>query len=113
MEHLYLGINGNVVCIKKSNGNEVWRTKIKSGTITNVYYEDNHIYAHSGGYLFCLKAANGKIKWENSLKGLGYGSCIIASEQQNSAFITNQIAQQASAAAGIAATGAASGAASS
>lgn len=113
MEHLFLGVNGHVVCINKSNGNEIWRTKIKSGSITNVYYEDKFIYAHSGGYLFCLKAANGKIKWENSLKGLGYGSCIIASEQQNGALISSQIAQQAGAAAGIAASGAAVGAANS
>lgn len=36
MEKLYLGINGHVVCINKTNGEQIWKTKLKSSTITNV-----------------------------------------------------------------------------
>ena len=56
-------------------------------------------------HLFCLKAADGAIIWENTLKGLGYGTCIIASEHQNASVISNQIAtQQALAATTVATT---------
>jgi hypothetical protein len=44
--------------------------------------------------LFCLTAADGSITWENPLKGLGYGTCIIASEHQNTSVISSQIATQ-------------------
>jgi len=100
MDKLFLGISNHVVCLSKKTGDEIWKTKIKSSTIVNVYYEDGFIYAYSGGHLFCLKAADGEVIWENSLKGLGYGTCIMASEHQSSAVISSQVAaQQASAAA--------------
>ena len=103
MDKLFLGINNHVVCLSKKTGEQLWKTKVKSSTITNVYYENNFVFTYSGGHLFCLKANDGTIVWENPLKGFGYGTCIIASEQQNSALITSQLAaQQASAVAGIA-----------
>lgn len=100
MDKLFLGINNHVVCVNKKDGAELWKTKLRSSTITNVYYEANSVFAYSGGHLYCLNAQDGEIIWENQLKGLGYGTCIIASEHQNSTVITSQIAtQQASAAA--------------
>ena len=45
MERLYLGISGHVVCINKQDGSELWRTKLKSSSITNVYYENNLVYS--------------------------------------------------------------------
>ncbi|WP_260680345.1 hypothetical protein [Thalassotalea sp. PS06] len=36
MEKLFLGISGHVVCLNKNQGEELWKTKIKSSTITNV-----------------------------------------------------------------------------
>jgi outer membrane protein assembly factor BamB len=105
MDKLFLGINSHVVCLSKNSGEQQWKTKLKSSSITNVYFENNAVFAYSGGHLFCLNADDGTITWENPLKGLGYGTCIIASEHQNSAIIANQIAaQQATAAASIAAT---------
>ncbi len=109
MDKLFLGINNHVVCVNKQDGAELWKTKLRSSTITNVYYETSNVFAYSGGHLYCLNALNGEITWENQLKGLGYGTCIIASEHQSSPVITSQIAtQQASAtASSVAVTGAA------
>lgn len=74
-----------------------------------MYYENECVFAYSGGHLFSLNAADGAINWENPLKGFGYSTCIIASEHQNTAVISSQIAtQQAVAASTIAASTAAS-----
>lgn len=94
MDKLFLGIKNHVICISKKSGEELWKTKIKSSTIVNVYYEEQQVFAYSGGHLFCLNAENGGIVWENPLKGMGYGTCIIASEHQNTAVIASQIAAQ-------------------
>lgn len=110
MDKLFLGINSHVVCISKKNGDKLWSTKIKTSSITNVYFEEGFVFAYSGGHLFCLKAKNGKVVWENSLKGFGYGTCIIASESDNAALIASQVATQQASAATVAVT---AGAASS
>ncbi|WP_448549553.1 outer membrane protein assembly factor BamB family protein [Thalassotalea fusca] len=105
MEKLFLGINNHVMCLSKSTGEEIWRAKLRSSSITNVYFEDDKVFAYSGGHLFCLRAKDGEIVWENPLKGMGYGTCIIASEQQNTSVITSQLAaQQAAAYSGVAVT---------
>ncbi|MBV1909965.1 MAG: PQQ-like beta-propeller repeat protein [Kangiellaceae bacterium] len=105
MDKLFLGISSHVVCLSKETGEQIWKTKLKSSSITNVYFEEDNVYAYSGGHLFCLRADNGAIIWKNTLKGFGYGACIIASETQNASVISSQIsAQQAVAASTIAAT---------
>ena len=103
MSHLYLGINGHVVCIDKSTGEERWKTKLKSSQLTNVCYEEGFVYAYSSGHLFCVNAQTGEQVWENPLKGLGYGYCIIATENQSAVVSSNAAAQQA---AQVATTGA-------
>ena len=109
MDKLFLGINNHVVCLSKKTGEQLWKTKLKSSTITNVYYEDENVFAYSGGHLYRLAASDGAICWENPLKGFGYGTCIIASEHQNSIVIASQVAtQQALAATTVASTSAAS-----
>ena len=111
MEKIFLGMNGHVVCLKQKTGEEIWRTKLKSGQITNIVLDDDKIYAASGGYLFCLKSSNGKVLWENGLSGLGYGACIIATHSQNANVIAASQAQQAAVAAtasAVAATNSAS-----
>ncbi|WP_088331379.1 PQQ-binding-like beta-propeller repeat protein [Lacimicrobium sp. SS2-24] len=94
MNDLFLGIHSHVVCINKSDGNEVWRVKLKRANLTNVCYEDNHVYAYAGGHLFCLSAKDGTILWENPLKGLGYSTCIIANAHQSSSVVSSQVAAQ-------------------
>jgi len=109
MKKLFLGISNHVLCLSKKTGEQLWKTKLKSSSITNVYYENEYIFAYSGGHLFCLNASDGSVVWENPLKGFGYSTCIIASEHQNATVISSQIAtQQAVAASSIAASTAAS-----
>lgn len=102
MERLYLGISGHIVCINKQDGTELWRTKLKSSAITNVYFEQGSLYAHAGGHLYSVHAKSGEIQWKNELKGLGYGTCIIAGS--NSSIIQAQASQQAASAAAIGST---------
>ncbi|WP_028774526.1 PQQ-binding-like beta-propeller repeat protein [Shewanella waksmanii] len=105
MERLYLGINSHVICINKADGTEVWKTKLKRSTVTNVCYENDRVFAYSGGHLFCLDVSDGTVIWENALKGMGFGTCIIASEHQSNAVINSQVAtQQTVAATSVAAT---------
>ena len=80
MSNLYLGIKGHVVCIDKQTGKELWKTKLKGMSITNVFYDKKSIFAYASGHLFCLDADFGKIIWKNTLNGYGYGSCIFASK---------------------------------
>ncbi|MGB0217275.1 MAG: PQQ-binding-like beta-propeller repeat protein [Alteromonas oceani] len=103
MEKLFLGIKGQLVCLDKASGDKLWATKLKSTSgVTNLLFEDDKVFAYSGGHLFCVAAKDGKVLWENKLDGLGYGPCIIASENQNASLIADQLqaqqAQQASAA---------------
>ncbi len=98
MERIYLGMNGHVVCLNQKSGEEVWRTKLKSSTLTNIVLEEEHIYAAAGGHLFCLKAKDGKLLWENTLSGLGYGACIIATTNQTASVTSAVQAQQAASA---------------
>lgn len=83
MGQLYLGIKGHVVCIEKQTGKELWNTKLKGMSITNVFCDSKNIFAYASGHLFCLDSAFGKIQWKNALSGYGYGSCIFASNDQN------------------------------
>lgn len=102
MENIYIGMNGFVVAIKPKNGDEIWRTKLKSSQITNIVLDQDKIYASAGGHLFCLTSKKGEILWENKLSGLGYGACIIATHNQAASISANIQAQQAAGA--IAAT---------
>lgn len=94
MGNLFLGIKGHVLCLNKETGKELWRTKMISANITNILYEGDFVFAYASGHFFCLNSSDGNIIWENGLNGMGYGSCIIASENQNSALIENQGANQ-------------------
>ena len=35
MNKLFLGISNHVVCLSKKTGEQLWKTKLKSSTITN------------------------------------------------------------------------------
>ncbi len=98
MNKIFLGIKGHVVCLDKSTGKEIWRTKLKSdwGKITNVYCDSEQVYVYVHGHVYCLDPKNGSIKWENELKGLGHAFCIIASDSQTSTQIATGSQQAAS-----------------
>ncbi|MDB4288266.1 PQQ-like beta-propeller repeat protein [Akkermansiaceae bacterium] len=100
----YLGIKGHVVCIDTVTGQEVWRRHLKSGYLTTLSVGEERIIAHPKGDLFGLRRATGEILWRNPLTGLGYGNCIIASNDPNTDVVlaAQQQAQQGAAAAGTA-----------
>ena len=83
MSNLYLGIKGHVVSIDQGTGKELWSTKLKGMSITNVFCSSQYIFAYASGHLFCLDKAFGKIQWENKLSGYGFGACIFASDEMN------------------------------
>ena len=45
MDKLFLGISNHVVCLSKKTGEQIWKTKLKSSTIINVYYEAENVFA--------------------------------------------------------------------
>jgi outer membrane protein assembly factor BamB len=104
MNVLTLGINGYVVAINKNDGNEIWRTKLKSSSITVVTSDADKIYATTAGHLYCLDKLTGQQLWVNSLKGLGYGTAII--DLGNQASAASGAAEAAKVAATTAATAA-------
>ena len=94
---IFLGIKGHVVCIRRTDGQELWRTRLGRNSITTVLVEENKIYAASRGHLYSLHRDTGKIIWENRLPGLGYGMCSFGASSSSSvaAFQAAQAAQAA------------------
>lgn len=100
-DNLYLGIHGHVVCIRKSSGVEVWRTKLKGASYVNVVAEPGAIYAYTQGILWALDPGHGGVRWKNELPKLGFSHAIIS--LGNQAPVT--VAATDAAAAAAAATG--------
>jgi len=72
-DRLFLGVGGHVVAIDPATGDEIWRTKLKSTTVTTVWSDGKRVYGGAQGELFGLDAASGNLLWHNKLKGLGMG----------------------------------------
>jgi outer membrane protein assembly factor BamB len=70
---LFIGIGSHVVAIRPSDGQEIWRTKLKMTSFVTVFTDGDTVYAGAAGELFCLDGASGVIRWRNRLKGLGSG----------------------------------------
>ena len=70
---LYIGIGSHVVAIRPSDGQEIWRRKLKMTSFVTMWADGDTVYAGAGGELFCLDGATGTIRWRNKLKGLGSG----------------------------------------
>ena len=105
---LVAGIKGHVVCIRKADGVELWRTRLRGSGVTCVCVEDTSVFAATKGHLYSLNLANGAILWVNGLPKLGYGMCVMATPNQSAVAVLNLIAQQQAIA--IAAVAASSGA---
>jgi outer membrane protein assembly factor BamB len=102
---LFIGIGGHVVAVRPSDGQEIWRQKVKSATFMTVFAAGDVVFAGAGGELFCLDGASGQIQWHNKLKGLGSGlvSFAGASPVEAAAAIAAAAAVAAAAAATVAA----------
>lgn len=100
MNKLFLGIKGHAVCIDKLSGDQIWSVKLKYTTeVTNILVDDDLVFVYSDGHLFCLEIHDGTVKWENKLKGMGYGPCILATENNSSSSAKTHVAVQQSSAA--------------
>ena len=107
-DDLYLGIRGCVARIRKRDGEEVWRTRLKGRDLVVVAVEPDGIFASTRGRLWALEPDTGAIRWTNEFPGLGYGPTVIASANQIPVTVAAiQAAVQGSAVAGAGATGAA------
>jgi outer membrane protein assembly factor BamB len=70
---VYIGIGSHVMAIRPSDGQEIWRSKLKMSSFVTVWADGDTVYAGAAGELFCLDATSGAIRWRNKLKGLGSG----------------------------------------
>ena len=108
-DDLFLGTKGHVVRVRKRDGKEVWRTKLKGSNLVVVVVEPDGIFAYTRGCLWALGSDTGAVRWMNNLPGLGYGHGIIASANQ----IPVTVAAIAAAQAAMLAAGSGSGSGSS
>ena len=81
-DDLFLGTKGHVVRIRKRDGEEVWRARLKGSDLVVVVVEPDGLYACTRGRLWALDADTGEIRWTNNLRGFGYGHGMIASANQ-------------------------------
>ena len=81
-DDLFVGMKGHVVRIRKRDGNEVWRTRLKGANLVVVVVEPDGLYAYTKGRLWALDADTGEVRWSNNLPGLGYGHGMIATANQ-------------------------------
>jgi outer membrane protein assembly factor BamB len=78
-EHLYVGIKGGVLALRKHDGKVTWFTKLRRGSsFVPIIQEGDRLYAASGGEVTCLDATSGAVLWHNTLKGYGTGYASLA-----------------------------------
>jgi len=95
-----------VLALDRATGQEVWRTKLRSGDFVNIVLEDGALYAAARGELWCLDAATGQVRWKNPLTGLGWGLVTIASADGSRAVVLGEKKRRDDEAAAAAATSA-------
>ena len=106
---LLVGIKGHVVCVRKSDGAEMWRTHLRGSGTTSIVRDEDTAFAATRGHVYALNLIDGAIRWVNNLPKLGYGACTMGSPNQGALAALQIIAQQQAAA--MAAVAASSGAA--
>lgn len=92
---LIIGCNGYVSAILTSNGQELWRTKLRDGILggsrgndVSVLIDGEQIFAGCYGRIYALNASDGAILWQNELKGMGFNEVALARQGTNTQFIT-------------------------
>lgn len=91
-DRLFIGAGGRVVAIDTATGAELWRTRLKSRSVTTVAIVDGKLYGAAQGEVFRLDPASGTIIWRNGLKGLGFG--VVAFPGTNDAVVAAALAQE-------------------
>lgn len=109
-DNLYVGVGGRVICLRKCDGKEIWRTRLpKRSDITTILVEKEEVFAASSGTVFALSSKTGDIQWQRPLKA-GGRVCILGNEAQAGVAAAIQAAQAAAASGAAAAAAAAAGA---
>jgi outer membrane protein assembly factor BamB len=75
---VFLGLNGSVIALDDTTGDQVWTTRLKGSDFVNLILNENKLYATTKGEIFCLDSGTGKILWQNPLRGMGHGLVCIA-----------------------------------
>ena len=75
-----IGIRSHVVSIDSATGEEIWRTKLKSGQFVTVYSRDDRVFAGVWGELFGLDRTTGRVLWHSQLRRLGFGLISFAAD---------------------------------
>jgi outer membrane protein assembly factor BamB len=101
---LFIGIGSHVVAIRPSDGQEIWRRKLKMTTFVTVHAAGDAVFAGAAGELFCLDGTTGSVRWHNKLKGLGSGLISFGGASSVEVAAAMAAAQAATAAAVIAAS---------
>jgi outer membrane protein assembly factor BamB len=95
---LIIGCNGYVSALQTSNGEELWRTKLREGALggsrghdVTVLIDGDQVYAGCSGRIYAINRENGAIIWSNDLKGLGFNEVALAKQGTNTQFITRVV----------------------
>jgi outer membrane protein assembly factor BamB len=82
---LFSGTGGNVVCLNRHTGQEIWKTAIGGHGFVTLLTDQTMIYAQCAGKLSALRYSDGAILWQNDLPGCGFGigALAFAGGQQN------------------------------
>lgn len=89
-----VGLKGHVVCIRKTDGTELWRTKLKRSGMVTICRINECVFAATKGYLYSLDLNTGEIQWQNNLPKLGFGTCVMGTPNQGAVAALIIIAQQ-------------------
>ena len=91
-ELVHIGIKGHAIGLRRADGAEVWRTKLKGSGTVLLYRERDRLFATTGGEIFCLDVTTGALIWTNPLKGMGLGLVTVSAaardEQATHAYTT-------------------------
>jgi outer membrane protein assembly factor BamB len=82
---IYVGLNSHVLALRKSDGEEVWSTKLKGALsmgdkFVTFLVDGDRLFAHTKGELFCLDALSGRVLWTHELAGLRYDIASLATK---------------------------------
>ena len=86
-DDLFVAIRNSVVRIRKTTGEEVWRTKLprSASQLVTLAVEPDGLYASAGGEVYRLDPNSGSILWTSELPSLGRGTVLIATTPDTSA----------------------------
>ena len=75
---IYVGMHGNVFCLDRNTGQQIWGAGLAGSEFVTLLLEDDRIFAVTHGEVFALDIANGSILWRNNMPGQGYGIASLA-----------------------------------